>query len=156
MPVTISIGRLLNLSYSAMLKIFELRLDIPHFCSPSTMAKVASQTVRVTDISLDVDEKDFHEYAQHLSSKNVNRGMFSSTTHGSPNPRVTFTPQFDGHVGTITLPSEKHKLAAMRDNNTQWRLDDVFHGVTVLSCPEEPDLEYVSPSLKNKNAKRKF
>lgn len=120
------------------------------------MAKVASRTVRVTDIPLDVDQSDFYTYAQHLSSMGVNRRIFPSARHTFPNPTVTFAPQFDGHVGTITLPSEKHKLAALRDKNTQWRLDDVFHGVTVLSCPEEPDLEYVNRTPENKNAKSKL
>jgi hypothetical protein len=83
----------------------------------------------------------------------VNRRIFSSSTYVIPNSTVTFAPQFDGHVGAITLPSEKHKLAVLRDNNTQWRLDDVFHSVTVLSCPDKPDLEYVNQTPKNKNPK---
>lgn len=65
---------------------------------------------------------------------------------GSDNPTVSLSPQFDGgHVGTITLPSKEHKEAALKNNDTEWRLDDVFNGITVLFSPEEPDIEYKTP-----------
>ncbi len=122
------------------------------------MAKVTSRTIRVTDIPLDVNEKDFLKYAQHLGSKSIDRGLFSSTVQGNPSPTITFSPQFDGHIGTITLPSEKHKIVALKNNNTQWRLDDIFNGVTILFCPKEPDLEYVNQALplEMENSKSKY
>jgi hypothetical protein len=54
---------------------------------------------------------------------------------------TSFAQQFDGYVGTITLPSEKHKVEALETHATEWRFDDIFNGVTVLFSPPEPDIE---------------
>jgi hypothetical protein len=50
--------------------------------------------------------------------------------------------QYDGHCGTITLPSEKHKIEALQKHGTEWRFDDIFNGVTILPSPVEPEIEY--------------
>ena len=93
------------------------------------------------------DKAAFIELAIQYSSKTINKGWLSYSVNGSDNPSVSLSPQFDGYVGTITLPSKEHKESAMKNNDTEWRLDDVFNGVTVLYSPEEPDLEYKIPSF---------
>jgi len=114
------------------------------------MARVSSRTLRITDIPSDIAEGDFLEVAKQLSSRQSDGRLFSSGRRdkASSSPSISFAPQYESHVGTITLPSEKHKTAALRTHGTKWRFDDVFNGVTVLHCPEEPDLESVKRSCR--------
>jgi hypothetical protein len=51
------------------------------------MAKVTSRTVRVTEITLNVDEDRFREVAKRLSQSIEGRWPFSSQP-GDPNPKV--------------------------------------------------------------------
>lgn len=114
------------------------------------MAKVSSNSLRVTNIPPQTDKATFIEFAKQYSSKTIERGWLSPSVNGSDNPTVSLSPQFDGHVGTITLPSKEHKEAALKNNDTKWRLDDVFNGITVLSSPKEPDIEYTTPTFSYK------
>jgi hypothetical protein len=106
------------------------------------MAKVSSSSLRVKGIPPQTDKAAFIEFAKQYSSQTIDRGWLSSSVSGSNNPTVSLSLQSDGHVGTITLPSKTHKEAALQKNDTEWMLDDVFNGITVLSSPDEPDLEY--------------
>lgn len=105
------------------------------------MVKVASRTVRVTGIPRDVGEKAFREVAERLCSKTIKTGVFSTAIPGYNNPVSSFASQFEGNVGTITLPSEKHKDEALGCRGIPWKLDDKFDGLTILCSPHEPDLE---------------
>jgi hypothetical protein len=108
------------------------------------MATVSSRTVRVLEIPQEVEESEFLAVARHLSSKDVGGGWLSKAQPGDENPETSFATQYDGYVGTISLPSEKHKLEALDKHATNWRFDDKFNGVTVLASPPEPDVEYVA------------
>jgi hypothetical protein len=110
------------------------------------MAKVSSRTVRVLEIPQEVEKSDFLAVAKRLSSKDVGGGWLSKVQPGDEKPVTSFAQQFEGHVGTITLPSEKHKVEALENHGTEWRFDDIFNGVTVLFSPPEPDIEYVHVS----------
>jgi hypothetical protein len=107
------------------------------------MAKVSSKTVRILEIPQEVEQSEFHLVAKHLSSKSIGGGWFRSNTPGDENPRTSFASQFEGHVATITLNSEKHKTEVLRYHGTKWRFDDKFDGATVLYSPQDPDIEYV-------------
>ena len=103
---------------------------------------MASRTIRVTEIAREVDEWTFLEVAERLSSRDIRRGWFPSAIPGSTNPVNSFAPQFEGSVGTITLPSERHKTKALKNNDTGWIFDDGFNEMTVLySSADEPDIE---------------
>lgn len=116
------------------------------------MATMASKTVRVLDIPLSTNLSEFHDLAKRLSSKNPEHWFsahwFSGRRLGEDNPIVSLFPQYDGLVGTISLPSRWHKLEALTKHGTKWTFDDKFNNVTVLSCPSEPALEY-EPLLLN-------
>jgi hypothetical protein len=105
------------------------------------MAKVSSRTVRVLEIPQEANKNDFLSVARRLSSKDVGGGWFSKVQPGDEKPVTSFAQQFDGHVGTITLPSQMHKAEALENHATEWRFDDIFNGVTVLFSPPEPDIE---------------
>lgn len=105
------------------------------------MATVTSRTVRVLGIPQEVKEGEFLAVARSLSSKDVG-GWLSRVQTGDENPAISFATQYDGHVGTISLPSEKHKVKALDNHATYWRFDDKFNGVTVLVSPLQPDVEY--------------
>jgi hypothetical protein len=107
------------------------------------MAKVSSRTVRVLEIPEEVEKSEFLAVARRLSSKDVGGGWLSKVQPGDEKPVTSFAQQFDGHVGTITLPSQMHKAEALENHATEWRFDDIFNGVTVLFSPPEPDIEYV-------------
>jgi hypothetical protein len=107
------------------------------------MAKLSSTTVRVLEIPQEVEESEFLAVAKRLSSKDLEGGWLSKAQHRDENPVTSFATQYDGHVGTITLPSEKHKAEALGGHATDWRFDDKFNGVTVLFSPPEPDVEYI-------------
>jgi hypothetical protein len=113
------------------------------------MARVSSRTIRVTDIPPEITRNYFLEIAKKLSPRKSDGGLFSSARSDKhpPNPSISFAPQYEGYSGTITLPSEKYKTAALRTHGTEWRLDDRFNGVTVLHGPKEPDLESVNRSF---------
>jgi len=105
------------------------------------MAKVSERTVRVTDIPFNVQPLEFFNVAKRLSSRNFDRRLLSSAREGNSNPSYTLSTQFDGHVGTITFPSQKHKNAALQEHDTEWTFDDKFSGVTVLASPPGADVE---------------
>ena len=107
------------------------------------MAKVSAKTVRVLEIPQEAEKGAFLSIARRLSAKDVGGGWLSKVQLGDEKPVTSFARQFDGHVGTITLPSEKHKAEALETHGTEWRFDDIFNGVTVLYSPPEPDIEYV-------------
>lgn len=108
------------------------------------MAKISSSTVRALGIPLQVDEPEFLIVAKRLASRIQGGGLFSfsAATPGDDNPVISFAEQFEGHTGTITLPSEKHKTQALAIHDTPWRFDDKFDGVTVLYSPKDSDVEY--------------
>jgi hypothetical protein len=106
------------------------------------MSKVSSTTVRVMEIPSDVEQSEFAIVAKLLTSKSLAGGWFSSSKLGDDKPVISFATQYDGHAGTITLPSEEHKKLALVSHGTQWTLDDEFHGITVLCSPVDFDLEY--------------
>lgn len=109
------------------------------------MAKVSLRTVRVTEIPLHIERNEFESVAKRIASRAIDgRRWFSPLTPGEDNPAISFATQFNEHVGTITLPSGKHKTQTLDDANSQWRFDDRFNGVTVLSSPPDADLEYGS------------
>lgn len=108
------------------------------------MASVSSKTVRVLEIPQEVEKSEFLAAARRLSSKDFEGGWLSKVQPGDENPVTSFARQYDGHVGTITLPSEKHKVEALDNHATDWRFDDKFNGVTVLFSPQEPDVEYTA------------
>jgi hypothetical protein len=108
------------------------------------MATVSSRTVRVLEIPQEVEESEFLAVARRLSSKDIEGGWLSKLQPGDENPVTSFATQYDGHVGTISLPSEKHKVEALDNHATYWRFDDKFNGVTVLVSPPEPDVEYAA------------
>jgi hypothetical protein len=97
------------------------------------MATKTTKTVRVTGVSL---ESEFLSLATRLSG--VQRTVVAP---GSTicQPGISFARHSGSKTGTITFQSEKSKKKALKD--TTWRVDDVFDGITVLSAPEEPDLE---------------
>jgi hypothetical protein len=106
------------------------------------MAKVSSKTVRVTEISPSITQPEFLAIAKGLASEPIEAGWFSAATPGHDNPVISLASQFEGQVGTISLPSEKHKTRALISHGSEWRVDDKFNGVTVLYSPANPDLEY--------------
>ncbi|KAE9380791.1 hypothetical protein N431DRAFT_459708 [Stipitochalara longipes BDJ] len=116
------------------------------------MSKVSSRTVRVTDIPEDVAQSEFLEVAKRLASTSIEGGWFSSSTPGDTKPTISFASQFDGFAGTITLPSEKHKVQALEKHDTEWRFDDKFNGITVLCSPTESDLDICAVHGLNGNA----
>lgn len=107
------------------------------------MATVSKKTIRVLEISQEVEEDEFLAVARRLTSEAVKGGWFSRVQTGNEDPVTSFATQYDGHVGTISLPSEKHKVKALDTHATCWRFDDKFNGVTVLASPLQPDIEYV-------------
>lgn len=108
--------------------------------------KVTLRTVRVLEIPPEVEKNEFLRIAKGLSLKDVRGGWISKVLQGDDNPITSFATQFDGHVGTITLPSKKHKIEALTNHGTKWRFDDLFNGVTILFSPPEPDIEYLTHS----------
>ena len=106
------------------------------------MSKVSSTTVRVMEIPSDVEQSEFATVAKLLTSRSLAGGWFSSSKSGDDKPVISFATQYDGHAGTITLPSEKHKKLALVSHATQWKFDDGFQGITVLCSPVDSDLEY--------------
>lgn len=107
------------------------------------MAKVSSKTVRVLEIAPEVEHSQFLAVAKRLGSQGFDRGWFASSTQIDENPVISFALQFEEHIGTITLTSEKHKAEVLANHGTRWRFDDKFDGVTVLFSPQVPDIEYV-------------
>ncbi|KAH8796956.1 hypothetical protein F5882DRAFT_476629 [Hyaloscypha sp. PMI_1271] len=105
------------------------------------MSKVSSTTVRVMEIPSDVEQSEFATVAKLLTSRSLAGGWFSSSKSGDDKPVISFATQYDGHAGTITLPSEKHKKLALVSHATQWKFDDGFQGITVLSSPVDSDLD---------------
>ncbi|OBT68576.1 hypothetical protein VE03_01776 [Pseudogymnoascus sp. 23342-1-I1] len=116
------------------------------------MATVSTRTVRVLEIPKEVDESEFLAVARSLSSKDVEGGWLSKVQHGDANPVISFATQYDGHVGTISLPSEKHKVRALDHHATYWRFDDKFNGVTVLVSPLDADVDICAVHGLNGNA----
>ncbi|OBT73983.1 hypothetical protein VF21_05998 [Pseudogymnoascus sp. 05NY08] len=116
------------------------------------MAKVSSNSLRVKGIPPQTDKATFIDFAKQYSSQTIARGWLSSSVSGSNNPTVSISLQSDDYVGTITLPSKAHKEAALQKNDTEWMLDDVFNGITVLSSPDEPDLDICAVHGLNGNA----
>jgi hypothetical protein len=106
------------------------------------MARGSSRTVRVTEIPSQIEPSEFLTVAKRLASTSIDGGWFSSPTLGDDKPVISCASQFDGYVGTITLPSEKHKTQALASHDTQWRFDDRFDGITVLCSPTDADIEY--------------
>lgn len=106
------------------------------------MSKVSSTTVRVMEIPSDVDQSEFATVAKLLTSTSLAGGWFSSSKPGDDKPVISFATQYDGHAGTITLPSAEHKKLALVNHGTQWKFDDEFHGITILCSPVDSDLEY--------------
>jgi hypothetical protein len=109
------------------------------------MTTVSSRSVRVTNIPPEVDETQFVEAANILSEQSISAGLFSSGSQCKSHVKqsTSFASQFESFVGTITLPSEKHKITALKSHDTEWTFDDKFNGITVLKCPKEPDVESV-------------
>ncbi|KAH9213875.1 hypothetical protein DL95DRAFT_301523, partial [Leptodontidium sp. 2 PMI_412] len=56
---------------------------------------------------------------------------------------VSLCIQASQQVGTITLPSSKHRQAALISAESGWAFDDVFEGVTVLHCADKQILSYI-------------
>jgi len=95
------------------------------------MATLTAKTVRVTGIPLDTDPSEFLSLATRLSG-----GVAYPTSRSTG---ISFASQSGTKTGTITFRTEICKKKALKNNT--WRFDDVFDGVTVLSSPDEPDLE---------------
>ena len=108
------------------------------------MAKVASRTVRVTEIPQGTSQEEFRGVVTKLNSRTIGGGPFTTSRHGNSELKFSLATQGDELIGTITLPSEKHKTDALKTHGTKWRLDETFDALTCLFSPREPDLEYVN------------
>jgi hypothetical protein len=107
------------------------------------MAKVASRTVRVTEIPQGTSLEEFRGVVTKLNLRRIG-GPFTTSRHGNSELKFSLATQGDELIGTITLPSEKHKTDALKNHGTEWRLDERFDALTCLFSPREPDLEYVN------------
>ena len=109
------------------------------------MVAKTTKTVRVTEIPLTVKHDEFAAVAERLSTSLRKKGTHSSSAAVKEwVPPVSLCVQAGRQaqqVGTITLPSSKHRQAALIPHESGWTFDDTFEGVTVLSCPTISDLE---------------
>jgi len=103
------------------------------------MATVALKTIRVLGVPLDTNEDEFLSLAGRLSEGATT--TFVTRRKTIPQLGASLATQGDTQTGTITLPSDSCKKKANERNNTTWKLDDGFDGLTVLFSPAEPDLE---------------
>lgn len=59
--------------------------------------------------------------------------------------QISLAIEREDQVGTITLPSPKHKEEALKCHNTEWEFDDNFNGITTLYSSDDPEVESVIP-----------
>jgi hypothetical protein len=108
------------------------------------MAKVSLKSVRVTSIPSESDQEEFVAVAKRLAADSASTARRSRPkTKTEVDVEISFAPQQESFIGTISLPTEKHKVAALANHDTNWEFDDEFNGITVLNCPATPDLEFV-------------
>ena len=104
----------------------------------------ATKTVRVAGIPLGVEHTEFNDTVARLSARTRKKALFSSSSaslNSQSKLLTSLSPQFEDQVGTITLPSTKHKRQALKNHGTDWDFDDIFDGITVLYSALKPNLE---------------
>ncbi|KAH7305095.1 hypothetical protein BKA65DRAFT_521106 [Rhexocercosporidium sp. MPI-PUGE-AT-0058] len=117
------------------------------------MVAKTTKTVRATEIPLTVTREEFAALATRLSASLRRRGAHSSSASTKEwTPPISLCIQATLQVGTITLPSSKHRQAALVSRELGWKFDDTFEGVTVLHRPTSPDLDICAIHGLNENA----
>ncbi|PVH81786.1 hypothetical protein DL98DRAFT_416121 [Cadophora sp. DSE1049] len=117
------------------------------------MVARTTKTVRVTEIPLSVRQEEFAAVATRLCTSLKKKSSYSSCPPVKQwAPPVSLCIQDAHQVGTITLPSSKHRQAALIPSAVDWSCDDTFEGVTVLRCPTGPDVDICAVHGLNENA----
>lgn len=111
------------------------------------MVAKTTKTVRVTEIPLSVKSDEIASFAARLSTSLKKKTAYSSASCPSAKqwtPPTSLCRQSGYQVGTITLPSGKHRQNALTTSGTGWQFDDVFDEVTVVHDSPNPTVESVS------------
>ncbi|KAG4443357.1 hypothetical protein IFR05_001146 [Cadophora sp. M221] len=117
------------------------------------MVAKTTKTVRVTEIPLIVKLEEFTALATRLSPSLKKKGSYPSSPMVKQwKPPVSLCVQAAQQVGTITLPSSKHRQAALISTESGWTFDDTFEGITALHCVDKPDLDICAVHGLNENA----
>jgi hypothetical protein len=98
----------------------------------------------VRSIAKSTTLQDFQEFAERLSVEPKKRSIFHRSWSQSEEQAETLwslAPQNDFLAGTITFKSKKLKTRALEKHGSNWKLDDVFNGMAMLHCSENPELE---------------
>ncbi|KAF7888617.1 uncharacterized protein EAF02_003158 [Botrytis sinoallii] len=113
------------------------------------MFRTTSKTVRVKGIPLNLNQEDFLEKAEYFS-RDLRRPWPQSVKLGSS--KISLAIEREDQVGTITLPSPKHKEEALKYHNTEWEFDDNFNGITTLYSSDDPEVDVCAVHGLNGNA----
>ncbi|KAF7902359.1 hypothetical protein EAF00_002262 [Botryotinia globosa] len=113
------------------------------------MFRTTSKTVRVKGIPLNSNQEEFLEKAEYCS-RDLRRPWPQSVNLGSS--KISLAIEREDHVGTITLPSPKHKEEALKYHNTEWEFDDNFNGITTLYSSDDPEVDVCAVHGLNGNA----
>lgn len=71
----------------------------------------------------------------------VNYPWLSKDADDTSQTQLSLAVERENQVGTITLPSSKHKDEALKRHNTGWEFDDTFNGITTLYSPACAEIE---------------
>ena len=102
------------------------------------------KTLRVRGIAKSTIPKDFQKFVEGLSVEPQKRSIFHQSKSQSGDQVETLwslAPQNDFLTGTITFTSKRLKEKVLEKHGSNWTLDDVFNGITVLHSSENPELE---------------
>lgn len=122
-----------------------------------TMATTSKRSIRIQGLSL----SDYNSICARWRAVTENGSNSSWSPRGAASKQGSLALNFqsslairDGHnTATVTFDNEKAKevgRGAMLETGLdfrQWRIDDVFHGLTILHSPEpaeDPEIEYTS------------
>ncbi|KAK6613001.1 hypothetical protein H4I95_01345 [Botrytis cinerea] len=113
------------------------------------MFRATSTTVRVKGIPLNLNREELLEKAEYYS-RDLRRSWPQSVNLG--NSKISLAIEREDQVGTITLPSPKHKEEALKCHNTEWEFDDNFNGITTLYSSDDPEVDVCAVHGLNGNA----
>ncbi|KAF7953923.1 uncharacterized protein EAE97_001321 [Botrytis byssoidea] len=113
------------------------------------MFRTTSKSVRVKGIPLDSNQEEFMEEAEYCS-RDLRRPWPQPVNLGSS--KISLAIEREDQVGTITLPSPKHKEEALKYHNTEWEYDDNFNGITTLYSSDDPEVDACAVHGLNGNA----
>ncbi|TGO71041.1 hypothetical protein BELL_0627g00030 [Botrytis elliptica] len=113
------------------------------------MFRTTSKTVRVKGIPLNLKREELLDKAEYCS-RDLRRPWPQSVNLGSS--KISLAIEREDQVGTITLPSPKHKEEALKYHNTEWEFDDNFNGITTLYSSDDPEVDVCAVHGLNGNA----